>query len=104
MAEKYQKTATWKKRTRRILQTSKMEAATEQIELCPYKKRKLNEDDEIFCDDQADSIAENFETESIEMIQNGDENKSDTLHDNQVVENDDNKDKENESDGKDKIH
>jgi len=81
-----------------------MEAATDQIELCPYnKKRKLNEDDEIFCDDQADSIAENFETVSTELIQNGDENKSDTLHDNQVVENDDNKDKENESDGKDKI-
>lgn len=75
----------------------------DQIELCPYKKRKLNEDEEIFCDDQADSIAENFETVSIEMIQNGDENKSDTLHDNQIVENDDNKDKENESDGKYKI-
>ncbi|CAG9805961.1 unnamed protein product [Chironomus riparius] len=75
-----------------------MEAAIEQIELCPYKKRKLNEDNEMFCDDQADSIAENFETGSLEMIQNGDENKSDPLHDNQVDENDENKDKENESD------
>jgi hypothetical protein len=76
-----------------------MEAAPEQIELCPYKKRKLNED-EMFCDDQTDSIAENFETGSTEMIQNGDENKSDPLQDNQV-ENDENLDKDNESDGKD---
>ena len=69
--------------------------AIDQIELCPYKKRKLNEDDEMFCDDQADSIAENFETGSREMIQNGDENKSDQLHESQ--------EKENESDGNDKI-
>lgn len=79
-----------------------MEAANEQIE-CPYKKRKLNEvDSENFCDDQADSIADNFETGFSEIIQNGDENKSDQLHDNQNIEIDENeiKDKENDqSDG-----
>lgn len=79
-----------------------MEAVNEQIE-CPYKKRKLNEvDNENFCDDQADSIADNFETGFSEIIQNGDENKSDQLHDNQNIEIDENeiKDKENDqSDG-----
>ena len=69
------------------------EAAIEQIDTCPYKKRKLNDEDEMFCDDQTDSIADNFEIGSNEQIQNGDENKSDTLHENI--------DKENESDGND---
>lgn len=70
-----------------------METANEQIE-CPYKKRKLNEvDNENFCDDQADSIAENFETGSSDMVQNGN-----SLF---IDENEENKnDKENEqSDG-----
>lgn len=78
------------------------------MEMCPFKKRKLNEEnDETFCDDQVDSMADFInESENIQQILNGggNENNLDASQDNENFEmdnngKDDNKEEKDESDG-----